>query len=366
MLVGVNSAENVKGNAKGPRVTELLLYASSCEISNGRLPTPLASSPDFSNDTSKSSHILTVHALPLSSDLVQAAEPTPPLSSAVADEDVEAAFLPQAFVAGGEVINEPPVRKRKSAADAFDEASERRQKARRQGGEGVSAAAAGKTESQLPSLKHRRSVSNTQPVPLQTRPLSRSPSVASSRPPTAVAQTGKKSSLSRMQSTVEPNATETKNKDFVSRIAMAGMRLHGLSQSKSRSKHKADSTAPSPAVDTSFEELEAERKNDEEFKLIYHQVYKGTCFALRASIGGQMLQPFAEQVRETVDKLLAIFCSDPLAGVLQGGADEVTPGGRKAFVSKSAHDEKSSFPWITDEVVEAGTPTSQREKAEKT
>lgn len=361
VLVGVEYDALLSGNAKGPQVTELLLYASQSQSGRGRLPTPPPSSPGDHASFGKEVPILSVHAIPLSSGLLQAAEsiePTPPASPLSRDEDIDAAFLPQSFPVNEEIINEPPVRKRRSAADAFDEASERRRKARRRGGEGVIAAAAPKTESQLQSLKHRRSVSITQPVPLQTRPLSRSPSVASSRPTTAMAQAAKKSSLSQVQNTVEPNGMEVKNKDFVSRIVMAGMRLYGLSQSKPHSKHKATSAAPSPAIDISFEERDAERKNDEEFKLVYHQTYKGTCFALRQSMGGQTLQPFAEQVRETVDKLLAIFCNDPLAQGLQGCAvDEVTPGGRKAFGSKTAQNERRPFSPLPGSAAEAHTPS---------
>ena len=106
------------------------------------------------------------------------------------------------------------------------------------------------------------------------------------------------------------------------------MRLHGLVQSKSsRSKSQ-----PYEGVDGAHDEQR--KKADEEFKLIYHQTYKGTCFAFRSHMGTQTLQPFAEQVREMVEKLLGIFCADPLAeGLGAEGGDEVTPGGRKAFGS---------------------------------
>lgn len=345
VLLRVEGNDTVGSTSSELRVTEVMMYASRTVKEPASPPTPPPASPDLDVDGSAATPTLEIFALPLSSDLLQSAEevepPLPP-SPAATDEDVNAVFLPQKHSAdGAEVINEPPVRKRRSAADAFDEASERRKKARRRGGEGVIAAAASKTDIQIPSLKHRRSVSATQAVPLQTRPLSRSPSVASSRPPTAVAQAGKRSTLSQVQNTMEPNAIETKNKDFISRIVMAGMRLHGLSPSKTRAK--AESAAASPAVENSFNELEAERKKDEEFKLVYHQSYKGACFAFRANIAAQLLLPFAEQVRETVDKFLPIFCSDPLAGGVQCDEDKVTPGGRKAFGSKLVQKERSNF-----------------------
>ncbi|KAK4550813.1 hypothetical protein LTR36_000393 [Oleoguttula mirabilis] len=251
--------------------------------------------------------------------------------------EIDAVFLPLGNQAHAEVINEPPVRKRKTVNETFDEAAERRKKARRKGGEGVSAAAASKTDGVLPGLKHRRSASGagTHNVPLQTRPLSRSPSVASSRPTTARApsEAPKRSSLSRVQSIPcipEDDSIETKNKDIISRIVMAGMRLYGVSQTKAR-KSRASSTVASPAIEVTFEQREAERLKDEEYKLTYHQVFKGTCFAFRGHMSTAPLQPHTEALRETVDRLLAIFCNDPLEAGLPGFADEFTPDGRKAF-----------------------------------
>lgn len=364
VLVGVESrGPQVEG--KQSRITELLFYASRTQPGHAKLPTPPPTSSTLDTGPAAKTPVLSVHALLLSSDLLHdptANGPTPPDSPTEAEQDVEPVFFPQSYLPPTEVINEPPVRKRRSAAEAFDEASERRKKARRRGGEGVIAAAAPKAETQVPSLKHRRSASNTQPTPLQTRPLSRSPSIASSRPTTAGAQTAKRSSLAHMQtqSTVEANLIEAKNKDFISRIVMAGMRLHGLSQSKSRNKHRTESAAASPAVDSSFDELEVERRQDEEFKLIYHQTYKGTCFAFRATVGAQMLQPCAEQVRETVDKFLTIFCGDPLAAGLPAGEDKVTPGGRKAFGSRTSEDGKSPFLQAAGQAIDSTAPTAQR------
>lgn len=331
-----------------PRVTEVLFYASGSSAQSRRPLTSPPSSPNRNEpfEFGNSVPSLTVHALLLSSDLLHHnthTEPTPPSSPVQEEEDIEAVFLPQQFPVVGEVINEPPVRKRKSATDAFDEASERRKKARRKGGEGVAAAAATKSESQIATLKHQRSMSNGQSVPLQTRPISRSPSVSSSRPPTAIAAT-KRSSLSRVQSvavTSEESAFENQNKELISRIVMAGMRLYGLSQSKKR-KSRASSTAPSPAISESFTEAETERKNDEEYKLVYHQVFKAACFAFRATIERESLHSYSEPVREVVDKLLAIFCSNPLAQALGCTVDKLTPGGRKAFGSSVA-DDRSPF-----------------------
>ena len=368
ILFGVKHLDNAV-SLSGPCITELLFYASSDITAYGTPPTPPTPSP-AEHDVPPYGHstrqTLNVNAIALSSHLLhcpQDAEPTPPASPLPGDKSVDAVFLPQAALATAEVINEPPVRKRRSAADAFDEASERRKKARRKGGEGVAAAAAAPTpDSQMPSLKHRRSVSTNQPVPLQTRPLSRSPSIASSRPPTAATAQPKPSALSRVESVtgqMDGSNVEAKNKDMISRVVMAGMRLHGLSQSKSR-KSRADSSAPSPAVDASFDGLEAERKRDEEYKLVYHQVFKGSCFAFRATMGAQSLQPFSEAVRDIVDKLLALFCNDPLTDGLTGSLEKLTPGGRKAFGANNGKELESPFCAFAAAAVGSVTPNARR------
>ncbi|KAK3698388.1 hypothetical protein LTR37_016958 [Vermiconidia calcicola] len=368
ILVGVKHSKNA-ASLLGPCITELLFYASRDVTAYGTPPTPPTSSPAENGIPpygQPREQTLNVNAIALSSHLLhcpQDAEPTPPASPLPEDESIDAIFLPQAALATSEIINEPPVRKRRSAADAFDEASERRKKARRKGGEGVAAAAAAPTpDSQMPSLKHRRSVSTNQPVPLQTRPLSRSPSIASSRPPTAATAQPKPSALSRVESVtgqMDGSNVEAKNKDMISRVVMAGMRLHGLSQSKSR-KSRAGSSAPSPVVEPTFDEFEAERKRDEEYKLIYHQVFKGSCFAFRATMGAQSLQPFSEAVRDVVDKLLAMFCNDPLTDGVTGSLDKLTPGGRKAFGADNGKEQKSPFRAFEDAKVSSMSPNARR------
>ena len=348
----------------GPRVTEILFYASRSSKSNSSSLTPPPSSPRHDEPTTDTNEGLglSVNAVALSSDLLyhaQHAELTPPASPRPEDQRLEAVFLPPPFSAETEVINEPPVRKRKSAADAFDEANERRKKARRKGGEGVAAVAASKSESQVLSLQHRRSTSTSHAVPLQSRPLSRSPSVSSSRPPTAVAAS-RRSTLSRVQSvaiTLEESTIESRNKELISRITMAGMRLYGLVQSKRR-KIRASSTAPSPAVNVGFEELEAERKNDETYKLVYHQTFKGTCFAFRATVERESLHFYSEPVRDVVDILLAIFCGDPLAAGLGSSVDKLTPGGRQAFGSRTADVETNQFSIFEQGQSNASAPNS--------
>lgn len=331
----------------GSKPTEVFFYASQGRGANNPL-TPPASSPV--EDGTEDGHSLSVHAAVLSSELLYQTSGTPPLkSSDQVDEDIaEARFITPRHVEEGEIIHKPLTKKRKSVSDAFDEANERRRKAKRHGGESVAAAAAAKSEPNLPTLKHRRSTSAAGTVFIQTRPHSRSPSVSSSRPPTArppsEAPPKRTSTLSRMQSTaglpseIEPT-TEDKNKETITRVVMAGMRLFGLSQSKSRKSTTTDGTSPtapgSPA--------ENARAKDEEYKLVYHAVYKGVCFAFRQHIASKPLHLFSEALRDAVDKLLTLYCNDPIGEGLAGEEDRITPGGRKAFGSAGLEKEMEAF-----------------------
>jgi hypothetical protein len=355
ILVGVET-DKQKKNGK-PRITELLLVASRAHSSLGqRPPTPPASSPlelDINAGNNPTLHVL---ALAISSDLLLPANlPSPPLSPALEDsEPIPAIFLPQSLgQLKEETIHEPPTKKRRTAESSLDAAATRRLAARRGGAESVSAAAAPK-----PDFSHRRTSSNAN-TPILTRPLSRSPSLVASRPGSVRGVhplESKPSTLNRVQSlsglpieaspaSTAEATTKIKNKDSIARIVMAGMRLYGLSQSNRKlrgGKQQQRAGSASPAQETAtLEDLDTERKADEQYKYLYHQVYKGVCFAFRAHMQTLVLQGrYTEALRETADKLLALYCSDPLAQGLPGAADEkYTPGGRKAFGSDSKAEE---------------------------
>jgi len=237
ILVGVEVDKQTE-NGK-PRITELLLVASRAHAPLGqRPPTPPASSPFELGIDLGDEITLHVLALAISSDLLLPANlPSPPLSPALDDgEPIPAIFLPKNLGVLRETVHEPPTKKRKTAESSLDAAATRRIAARRGGGESVSAAAAPK-----PDLSHRRTSSNAN-TPIQTRPLSRSPSLAGSRPGSvrgAHPLESKPSALNRVQSlsglpteaapetTAEANI-EIKNKDSIARVVMAGMRLYGL------------------------------------------------------------------------------------------------------------------------------------------
>lgn len=348
VLVEVEGGHKVSNDA--PRITELLLIASRPQLHHGqRLPTPPASSPyeNVGQTSAPDQQALQVLALAMSSDLLHIGNlPSPPLSPQSDDaEMIPAVFLPTHLPDPAETIHEPPTKKRRTATSTLDEAAARRASARRQGGEGISAAAAAN-----PELSHRRTSSNT---PLQTRPLSRSPSITSSRPgsvrgPAPLEK--QPSTLSRVQTSstlpTEPPSeasaaalTEKKNKDTISRVVMAGMRLYGLSQStrKQHSKQQhSNSASPAPATpepNLTPSELEAELRRDQEFTEVYNKAFKSVLFTFRAHVQTLALQGYTEALRDAADKFLALYCSDPLAQGLLGGEEKFTPGGRKAFGS---------------------------------
>lgn len=82
---------------------------------------------------------------------------------------------------------------------------------------------------------------------------------------------------------------------------MAAMRMHGLQQRK-KPKSRRSSLAPGLEQDQPAEEITAEEASkDEEYKLIYHQTYKGAALALviRASPGPQQHEMLTLNAEET-------------------------------------------------------------------
>lgn len=346
ILVACNATARRLGSLAKPRITELLIFASREQTQgNGHALTPPSSSPVTGAGENEASNSVKIYALPLSSDLIHtnfvhdsalgvpAAEPEP-------------TFLPSynRVTVFSEVINVPPTRKRKSLNDTLDEAAERRRKARRNGGEGVAAAAASNAPAEpFAPLMHRRNLSSGHAVLSQARPLSRASSAASGHYRSTARESSapgpaKRLSLARTKSIAEipqpatDSVLEAKNKELVSRIVMAGMRLYGFVQTKSR-RSGADSMGADSAA---HQQQENGRLQDEEYKLLYHQVYKGTCFAFRLHMASINLLGHSEKLRETVDQLLAIFCHDPLSNGLDPLDDKLTPGGRHAFGSSEA------------------------------
>jgi hypothetical protein len=118
---------------------------------------------------------------------------------------------------------------------------------------------------------------------------------------------------------------------MVSKVVLAGLRVWGFTASSKRKKRASTSTSTDlPLVDVD------EEAKDEEYKLLYHHVYKSTCFAFRATISKQDLsgKEVADRVRDTVDALLQILCKDPMEQ-RDDGEMEVGEGGFKGAVVRT-------------------------------
>jgi hypothetical protein len=299
ILVKVDG-EDTRTNS--PRVTEILFYGTVAAPAQGVLPTPPSSSPDLPHTHTEQLPELKVHALPLSSDLLyqDPLSKVPPLSPILAapgsQTEVDARFLPPPQASQ----NAPDSPKRKR--DIFEEATKAQKKARSKSGEGVSAAAAKVHESQQ-AIGHRKSLSiDAKAAPLPdsrpnsahstlarpaSRQLSRSPSISSDSRPLSrkgpLEGQSKRSTLSQVATIPlqpEEPTVETRNKEALSRVVMAALRMHGLQQRK-KSKSRRNSVAPGFESDRLSEEAAVEEAaKDEEYKLIYHQTYKGAALAL--------------------------------------------------------------------------------------
>lgn len=303
ILIEIHQGAN---STSSPAITEILFYAAISDVSAN----PTSSPTDATT-------AVTIKALPLSSDLFHKlpAVTTPPLSPQLpvpSDSDplsITGEFLPPLFPDPNEAHHQH-TRKRQSVSSLFDEATERRKRARRKGGEGISAAAASASAKPItarppPPLQHRRSVSDvldpaksaagSRPGSSEGRPLSRSPSLSGDAiiGRKAAAEGGKRSAsgLSRVTSVTEGSAAgeaegqqtvESRNKDVISRLVMAGMRMYGLQQRKKTGRK--GSMAGAEEVVTP-----EDAAKDEEYKLVYHQAYRGTVFAMVSGLFSQLL-----------------------------------------------------------------------------
>ncbi|KAA6407152.1 MAG: hypothetical protein FRX48_08953 [Lasallia pustulata] len=343
ILFGVDSGIEPDGHA-GPKITELLLYALTGpnQTSTIALPTPPASSslsPDAGEHHATSENNVPqarIYALPMSSELLhrydisQVPHSPPPESL----KDGYGQFLPP--LADEHHPTHGSARKRSRISSLFDDATQRQRKVRKKGGVSISEAMA---NLERPPSSHGPTLStlkweleddaarllNEEPQEMQTQRvgLSRSASAASlgARPLSsrgAIAD-GKGSSLRRVASiaTMDDMAPvpegeisiEQQNKNALSRLVMAGMRIYGLQQRKKSSRSRAVSeVASSIAINPDPAQLQ---DSDDEYKLVYHQAFKGASFTFRKSVATKLISQ--ETMRDVVDRLLALFCTDPFA-----------------------------------------------------
>lgn len=320
------------------KATEVLLYAA-VQPDTVSLPTPPASSsPSRSGEAPETlpsgRKAIKVYALPLSSGIIDQATRsrsvvTPPPEDPTVS--APACFLP--FQWDQSQAERRAQQKRQSLSSRFDDATQKRRKLKGRGGESIAQAMANidrpipqnglsietKNESQEPPLKPAgltkareglsRVSSRASAAGLDyTRPASRSGALAN----------GKRSSLHRVESAISPRDSPTfsdsddsygnQNRAALSKIVMAGMRLYGLQQRKKK-------LGGTQSVESSTIKLN-EPDTEDEYKLVYHQTFKGALFAFRRQSSAQLIPQ--EALRDVVDRLLNLFCTNPIESTAFG------------------------------------------------
>jgi len=224
-----------------PTVTDLLFYASCSQTAE---------------QANIDDHHFQLWALPLSSDYL------PHLGTS---ETSNAGLQEQP-------ADEDETAKKSKLHELFDDASDQRKKAKRKGGAGISLAA---------SRNSFSSYNNGTTDPLQI--VAQSP--ARNITPTSVTgvqPSRKRAVLTHLGSTsnvFQDQSIEARNKQAVSRAVMACMRVFGMQQRRTVSRHSSDRRAESNFIvndDTAI--MQDEEEKDSEYKAVYHQVYKGTLF----------------------------------------------------------------------------------------
>ncbi|PSK45154.1 hypothetical protein B9Z65_2294 [Elsinoe australis] len=310
-----------------PMPTEVLFFATK-SAKTICPPTPPDSSSSVTvqvgiMNSSEEPKIL-IKAVLLSSDLLNPSAPpdlTPPPSPIASDDHVKGIYIPEPSSPG-------PSKKRKSLSDTFDEATKRRRQSKKNLGESIAAAAS--VHSQFASGPPSASLARPLPPSLveTKKPLSRTSSlqISKSRSQSPAPRPG----TSHAEPKAPVNATEQKNKDLISRLVLAGMRLHGLSQTKSKSGSRT----------------EAEKQSDEEFKLVYHNTLKAVSFAFRGHISTAELKIHTVLLQEKVEIMLGLFCTDPLLEKIEGWDEGITPSGRTPFKTPTIQcEERGGFPF---------------------
>ena len=326
-------------------LTELLLYAT-VEPDDALLPTPpTSSSPSQTHaaiNTAPPREDVTTfsfHALPLCSDVLLRAQRASQLCTPP-PEDGEAFFLPD------NATDLEAAVKRRKISSVFEAATKQRRRSKAKGGEGVAKAMASLhdfQQSTTVSQPLQRMDDTAGPVKgnrkSQKATLTRAASDSSislasdfSRPPSrpSTATGRKRSSLHRVESAYTPredsimsdaNPILEQNKEALSKIIMAGMRLHGLQQ---RKKLNTESTQFQHSRKSSLADIGTTGPtSDDEYKLVYHQTLKSALFAFRSHCSIRLINQVT--MRDVVDKMLDLFCTDPLTPQLMSDGFPMAP-----------------------------------------
>ena len=374
VLIRVEGEE--KASSKRLQATELLFYAAS-EQKQATLPTPSVSSspgPDGTDASASLSTSIKLYALPLCSDILKHAQVDHGLQSPPPEREGHAYFLPRL-----DKKADTQTKKRKIAS-LFDDATKQRRKLQRRGGESVAQRMAGleasRIISSLPMPLERSNSSKSHPsnnVAKQRAGLARA-STFSSLPGNshsgAVSQPSappKRSSLQRVDSvpnTTRSIASETEdtiveqNKAALSKVIMAGMRLHGL-QSKRKPLKDASHVALSRCSSISAGVL-TEQGGEDEYKLVYHQTLKAALFAFRNTYSTQAIHQ--DTMRDIVDRLLDIFCMDPESPTLPSNGFASGPLAPTPTEAPNPFDAPSSSAQAAAQKPVWSTPTTKKPK----
>ena len=342
-------------------VTEILFFAAVAIISP-ELPTPPASSPAFlagdSGDAlNQDTKIIKVLALPIHSNVIGPVNDSMKIGSPNSQDSPgarQACFLP--YSDDQSRTTQLTTQKRQSISNLFEDASQKRRKLKRRGGESISQTMAG--IDRLPSqhgMREQQDAPQPQENDLRRKSLSQASNVMPVRGPEAsqppsrsgLLANGKRSSLHRAESvnlldnsSMLPDANgsyEQQNRTAMTKVLLAAMRLHGIQQKK----RPQSQSQPSNQVTLHTTKNQIANEIEDEYKLVYHQTFKAAMFTFRKHFNAYLISQ--ETMRDVVDRLLVMFCTDPMTAEhapSDGGFPESQA--RKRFPSSSLFDKPSS------------------------
>ena len=339
-----------------------MLFFAAVAKSSPELPVPPASSPafragDLNNALNQNGEPIKVFALPICSNAIAFVNDSTKICSPNSQDSPsarQACFLP--YTDDQARITRLAPQKRQSISTLFEDATQKRRKQKRRGGESISQTMAG--IDRLPSqhgMREKQDATQPQQNDLRRKSLSQASNVMpvygpeASRPPSrsGLLANGKRSSLQRKESVnllhnsptlPDVNGSyEQQNKAAMTKVLMAAMRLHGIQPKK---RPQSQSQPPNQVTSHTTKNNLANEVEDE-YKLVYHQTFKAAMFTFRKHLNAYLISQ--ETMRDVVDRLLVMFCTDPMTG-------EHAPNGvgfpesevRNGFPSSSLFDEPSS------------------------
>ena len=335
-------------------ITEFLIYAAIPHSAQSQryLPSPPASSsPQITSESDGetrdgSSKMIRIYAVPIDSTALQSqyVNQTSQTSATDLPNNGEAYFLSTVPNTTAAVPNSPA--KRQKLLNLFEDVKHQRKWLNRRGGEGISKAMA---ELNSPALHHetqRSSEQNISTANSQLQPIiqrqpgertsNRTCSVSSFRDVEPLRPQSREQGYFDMNNSsirgaenvppaggsshlpADMSSFEEQNRSALIRIVMAGMRIYGLQQRRKSAKLQAGSE---PAPDLPWSDF----TGDDEYKVVYHQTLKAALFTFRKQLNEKIIDQAA--MRDVVDQLLALFCSDPLA--IEGNMDSFNSGSAK-------------------------------------